>query len=289
MDLGPSEFHGYMRQFGPVDHWRLVVHQGKSKGYGFATFRHQRDADRARTARHELRGKIMECNYVFVGQSARDYREEVRQRKVFVSRLPFSADESEVAAVFGQFGQVERATVNRDHRTDRSRGSGFVLFTNHTAAQKAIKTGRVIFPGKNYALISECYFEDELGDHPHRPRPPSEPRQSLSQSPSEDCRQPTLPNPQTPLSSPPFVQSQLFLRDPHGYLLISHLAQGKVALEALGFEDENLRLNVRLPGGRVPGEGSASGPGSLVRVRAPTTPTGSSPSRLTPLSSIPRV
>ena len=58
--------------------------------------------------------------------------------KIYVGNLPFSADESQVRALFEQHGTVESVSLINDRETGRPRGFGFVEMTS-TDAQTAIQ------------------------------------------------------------------------------------------------------------------------------------------------------
>jgi RNA recognition motif-containing protein len=58
--------------------------------------------------------------------------------KVFVSGLPLSATEEQLAELFVPFGAVLAVKVVRDRYTNRSRGYGFVEMAKADAAQAAI-------------------------------------------------------------------------------------------------------------------------------------------------------
>ncbi len=58
--------------------------------------------------------------------------------KVFVGSLAWETDSSSLQAAFGRFGAIEEATVISDRETGRSRGFGFVTFTDEGPAQQAI-------------------------------------------------------------------------------------------------------------------------------------------------------
>jgi RNA recognition motif-containing protein len=57
---------------------------------------------------------------------------------IYVGNLPYSTTESDLQALFGQYGQVSRASVVMDRETGRSRGFGFVEMANDNEAQAAI-------------------------------------------------------------------------------------------------------------------------------------------------------
>ena len=58
---------------------------------------------------------------------------------LFVSNLSFRMQESELADVFSQFGEVSSARIITDRETHRSRGFGFVEMPDDEAAKAAIE------------------------------------------------------------------------------------------------------------------------------------------------------
>lgn len=57
--------------------------------------------------------------------------------KLYVGNLPWSVNDSELNALFAEFGSVESATVVTDRESGRSRGFGFVEMAS-AHAQEAI-------------------------------------------------------------------------------------------------------------------------------------------------------
>jgi len=62
--------------------------------------------------------------------------------KVFVSSLPLSATEEQLAELFVPFGAVLAVKVIRDKYTGKSRGYGFVEMAHAEDAERAIETLR---------------------------------------------------------------------------------------------------------------------------------------------------
>ncbi len=58
-------------------------------------------------------------------------------KKLFVGGLSWDTNDSSLSAAFTQFGPVTEAKVITDRETGRSRGFGFVTFTDDEAADKA--------------------------------------------------------------------------------------------------------------------------------------------------------
>lgn len=60
-------------------------------------------------------------------------------KNLFVGNLSFQTTESELQALFEQFGETTRVQIMTDRDTGRSRGFGFVEMTSDEAAAKAIE------------------------------------------------------------------------------------------------------------------------------------------------------
>ncbi len=59
--------------------------------------------------------------------------------KIFVGNLPFSFDNNRLQQEFAQFGNVESAKIIMDRNSGRSRGYGFVEFSEKNSADNAVE------------------------------------------------------------------------------------------------------------------------------------------------------
>lgn len=59
--------------------------------------------------------------------------------KVFVGGLAWATDDARLNEAFSQYGEIAEAKVIVDRETGRSRGFGFVTFTNDEAADAALQ------------------------------------------------------------------------------------------------------------------------------------------------------
>jgi cold-inducible RNA-binding protein len=57
--------------------------------------------------------------------------------KLYVGNLSFDTTDQGLEQSFSEYGEIVSATVVRDRNTDRSRGFGFVEFSQEADAQKA--------------------------------------------------------------------------------------------------------------------------------------------------------
>jgi len=59
--------------------------------------------------------------------------------KLFIRSLSWNTDDNSLRAAFEQYGVVEEAVVVKDRETGRSRGFGFVKYTNEDDANTALE------------------------------------------------------------------------------------------------------------------------------------------------------
>jgi len=58
--------------------------------------------------------------------------------KLFIGNLPYSVGDNELRDLFQDFGSIDDCIVITDRETRRSKGFGFVTFSNQESADKAI-------------------------------------------------------------------------------------------------------------------------------------------------------
>ena len=61
--------------------------------------------------------------------------------KVFVGNLPYDCNSDDLCDHFSSYGKIEDAVVITDRETGRSRGFGFVTFSEENEAESAISQG----------------------------------------------------------------------------------------------------------------------------------------------------
>ena len=85
---------------------------------------------------------------------------------VYLNGLPFEWDMPEVEEYFQRFGRIVSVNIWRDHKTGKSRGSGFVDFENPQCAQECIDAMRgFVFPGCRKLIVK---FADVRKPKDHR-------------------------------------------------------------------------------------------------------------------------
>eukprot|EP01138_Halocafeteria_seosinensis_P016335 gb/GECG01016666.1/.p1 GENE.gb/GECG01016666.1/~~gb/GECG01016666.1/.p1 ORF type:complete len:521 (+),score=62.15 gb/GECG01016666.1/:1-1563(+) len=136
--------------------------KGKSRGFGFITFADKVSRDNA-LAKSErvLEGRTVEIkravprdgdkNYVSPGRKTDPQKQSkpaepakdptfaaVSHRKIFCGGLHYSTTEEDLKNYFQQFGEIESVQVVYSRETSRSRGFGFVVFTDAASVQRVV-------------------------------------------------------------------------------------------------------------------------------------------------------
>jgi len=76
--------------------------------------------------------------------------------RIYVGNLPYTADQQQLAQLFGAFGEVIESTVIVDRGTGQSKGFGFVQMANEDEAQNAIASLNGTMLGNRTIRVNEA-------------------------------------------------------------------------------------------------------------------------------------
>ncbi|KAI1003644.1 hypothetical protein K3495_g4566 [Podosphaera aphanis] len=124
----------YFSQFGEVIECMVMRDgiSGRSRGFGFLTFKDARTVNIVMVKEHYLDGKIIDPKRAI----PRD--EQERTSKIFVGGVSQEATEQDFKEYFMQFGRIVDATLMMDKDTGRPRGFGFVTFDSEAAVDACL-------------------------------------------------------------------------------------------------------------------------------------------------------
>ncbi|KAI1380631.1 RNA-binding domain-containing protein [Hypoxylon crocopeplum] len=126
----------YFSQFGEVTECTVMRDgaTGRSRGFGFLTFKDPKTVNIVMVKEHFLDGKIIDPKRAI----PRD--EQEKTSKIFVGGVSQETTEAEFKDYFAQFGRVVDATLMMDKDTGRPRGFGFVTFENEAGVEACLST-----------------------------------------------------------------------------------------------------------------------------------------------------
>lgn len=116
---------------------------GNSKGYGFV---HYETDEAASQAIKHVNGMLLNEKKVYVGHHIpkKDRQSKFEEMKanftnVYVKNIQTDSTDEEFRELFAKYGDITSASLARDQETGKNRGFGFVNFTTHEAAYKAVE------------------------------------------------------------------------------------------------------------------------------------------------------
>ncbi|KAJ0792000.1 putative RNA recognition motif domain, nucleotide-binding alpha-beta plait domain superfamily [Helianthus annuus] len=129
---------------------------GKSRGYGFVTYK---DVDSTRKALEApsklIDGRMAVCTLACEGVSTTSSSDQA-QRKLYIGGLSPETTSEMLLLFFKKHGDIEEGSVAYDKETNKSRGFGFVTYKTVEAAKKAIDDPQKIL-GVSVCLYSSWH------------------------------------------------------------------------------------------------------------------------------------
>lgn len=161
-----ASLRAHFSAYGPVEDAAVVLDKsnGRSRGFGFCTFRDTTAVERCLRDRHRIDGVMCEVRRAVPRDQTNaqppgaEVDARLRSCKCFVGGLSESVSENDLVAYFAQYGTVRDATLMYDRQSHRPRGFGFVIFDSSTDVSRVL--------GVHRALGEDC--EVKLAE----PRPP---------------------------------------------------------------------------------------------------------------------
>jgi len=151
-------FRQFFEQQGAVEEVLIMreAPSGRSRGFGFVTFKDPAVADKVLAQELQLDGRKLDLKRaVPKTEMIQQVDETPSSKKLYVAGISFTATDDQVAAYFSRFGQVEKATIIKDKQASRSRGFGFVSFVEEGVVQDVLaahNTNKLEWEGRTLEL-----------------------------------------------------------------------------------------------------------------------------------------
>ena len=135
----------YFSKYGEILDYTIMRDNstGRSRGFGFLTFKSPLAVDEVIKTDHVLDGKLIDPKRAI----ARDEQDKVG--KIFVGGIDPMINEIEFNEFFSQFGHIIDAQLMIDKDTGRSRGFGFITYDSPEAVDRVCVNKYVSFKGKS--------------------------------------------------------------------------------------------------------------------------------------------
>lgn len=149
-DTAEQTLETYFSQYGPLDEAMIMKdrYTGKSRGFGFVSFKYAADASRVMSSEHQIDGRRCEAKPAL----PRGGGNPSRTTRIFVARiLPGVTDEA-FKAHFEQYGTVQDAYMPKDASKLGHRGIGFVTFASADSVEAVLEAAPHVLLGQELAI-----------------------------------------------------------------------------------------------------------------------------------------
>ncbi|KAG0626873.1 hypothetical protein M758_2G157700 [Ceratodon purpureus] len=142
-------------QYGEVEEACVITDKGtgKSRGFGFITFKHMDSAQRAlKEPSKNIDGRITVCNLASAGGSSGTSSSDQAQRKLYIGGLSYETTSDTLLNIFSQYGEIEEGAIAYDKNTNKSRGFAFVTFKTIDGAKRAMEDSNKTIEGRHVTV-----------------------------------------------------------------------------------------------------------------------------------------
>ncbi|KAK9454621.1 hypothetical protein V1511DRAFT_459883, partial [Dipodascopsis uninucleata] len=143
-DTTDETLRKYFSQFGEVLDCQVMrdTNTGRSRGFGFLTFKDSKCVNTVMVKEHILDGKIIDP------KRAIPKDEQEKTSKIFVGGVAPNVTELEFQDAFTKFGRIVDASLMIDKDTGRSRGFGFITFDSDIGVDNTLAHCPLVIGGK---------------------------------------------------------------------------------------------------------------------------------------------
>lgn len=134
-------FSAFFSAFGAVQEALVMREQnGRSRGFGFVTYEDSASVEKVLNQTLQLDGRKLDIKLaVSKDEMAINQQNNPKStKKMYVAGLDYSTDDDAFFTYFTRFGEVAKAEVVRDKHSGKSRGFGFITFTNESSVEEAL-------------------------------------------------------------------------------------------------------------------------------------------------------
>ncbi|GBM14247.1 Heterogeneous nuclear ribonucleoproteins A2/B1 [Araneus ventricosus] len=154
-DVTENDLKAYFEKFGVLT--GCTIHRnrdtGRSRGFGFVTFKDPSSVDAAQSSRPHAIGN---CEVTTKRAVPREYFELfdglLTVNKIFVGGLRQDIQESDLQEYFGSFGRVKKIDIMVDRNTNTLRGFAFVEFDDYDPVDKVVLLGNHFIRGHDVTV-----------------------------------------------------------------------------------------------------------------------------------------
>ncbi|XP_057854588.2 UBP1-associated protein 2C [Cryptomeria japonica] len=151
-DTTTESLKSLFSHFGELEEGVVIMDKntGKSKGYGFVTFKHMDGALNAlKEPSKKIDGRMTVSQLASTGSSQQHPQPsaDVSARKIYVGNVPIDMPADRLLSLFSQYGEIEEGPLGFDKQSGRSRGFALFIFKTVDATRRSLEEPTKIIDG----------------------------------------------------------------------------------------------------------------------------------------------
>lgn len=146
----PETLNSVFSAYGEVEKADIVMdrNSGKSKGFGFVTFKSFAGVVGAlKEPSKKIDDRMTVCNLSTGVSAPAPDSQQVHGRKIYVGGLPKDVDSAKLVKLFSQYGEIEEGPLGFDKKTGKSKGFAFFIYKSEKSANNALDEPTKTFDG----------------------------------------------------------------------------------------------------------------------------------------------
>ena len=129
-------------EFGDLEEAIAIIDKntGKSRGYGFVTFKHMDGAINAlREPSKRIDGRISVCQLASTGSASVQPPQDLAARKIYVGNVPLAWPVDHLLGIFSEYGEIEEGPLGLDKQAGKERGFALFIYKTAEATKRALE------------------------------------------------------------------------------------------------------------------------------------------------------
>ncbi|VFQ97107.1 unnamed protein product [Cuscuta campestris] len=154
--------------YGELDEAIVITDKntGKSKGYGFVTFKHIDAAIIAlKEPNKKIDGRITVTQLAVAGNSGNSQSSDVALRKIYVGNVPFEISSERLLSFFSTFGEIEEGPLGFDKQTGKAKGFAFFVYKTEDGARASLHEPMKVIDGNQ--VVCKLATDNKKGKQPN--------------------------------------------------------------------------------------------------------------------------
>lgn len=133
------------------------------KGFAFVSLEFPEEIQKVLDKQHVIQGRKVDVQLASTKGEKKDWKEEQKSKRIFVSNLPIGISNNELASHFTKYSEVRIAYIIKDFATDQTKNYGYVEFKDTGVPEKVMA---------ETVVIDECIITclPYIGRHEPKPK-----------------------------------------------------------------------------------------------------------------------